>query len=78
MADGSIVDRFLPDARMLAKATPIYTTFKGWTEELRDVSDRKSLPINAAKYLAFIEQYLGIPIEMVGVGPDRRHTLVGV
>ncbi len=78
MADGSIVDRFLPDARMLAKATPIYTTFKGWTEELRDVSDRKSLPINAAKYLAFIEEYLGIPIEMVGVGPDRRHTLVGV
>jgi len=78
MADGSITDRFLPDARMLAHATPIYATLKGWTEELREVSDRKSLPINAAKYLAFVEDYLGIPIEMVGVGPDRRQTLVGV
>lgn len=78
LADGSVVDRFLPDARMLAQATPIYTTFEGWSEELREVEDRKSLPANAARYLEFIEEYLGIPIEMIGVGPDRRHTLVAV
>ena len=78
LADGSIIDRFLPDARLLAQATPIYTTFEGWTEELREVTDRKSLPRNAEKYLAFIEEYLGIPIEMVGVGPDRTQTLVAV
>lgn len=76
LADGSVVDRFLPDARMLAQATPVYTTFKGWTQELRDVTDRKSLPLNAEKYLAFIEEFLGVPIEMVGVGPDRNQTLV--
>ena len=78
LADGSVSDRFIPDARMLAQVTPIYTTFAGWTEELREVSDRGQLPTNAAKYLAFIEEYLGIPIEMVGVGPDRRQTLVAV
>lgn len=76
LADGSVVERFLPDARLLAQATPVYTTFKGWTQELRDVTDRKSLPLNAEKYLAFIEEYLGVPIEMVGVGPDRNQTLV--
>lgn len=76
MGDGSTTSRFLPDARVLANATPIYTSFEGWSEEVRDVGDRKSLPANAQKYLEFIEEYLGIPIEMVGVGPDRRQTLV--
>ncbi|MSR28125.1 MAG: adenylosuccinate synthase [Phycisphaerales bacterium] len=74
--DGSTTDRFLPDARTLAQVTPIYETFEGWDEEIREVATRSSLPPNAAKYIAFIEEYLGLPIEMIGVGPDRRHTLV--
>lgn len=76
MADGSQTTRFLPDARLLAKATPVLQSFEGWDEEIRDVADRASLPANAARYIAFIEEYLGIPVEMIGVGPDRRHTLV--
>ena len=76
MADGTTTERFLPDAHRLAGATPIYETFPGWDEEIRDIADRSSLPKHAANYIAFIERYLGIPIEMIGVGPDRKHTLV--
>ncbi len=76
MRDGSENDRFLPDARMLAQATPIYRSFLGWDEEIRDVADRASLPANAARYIEFIEEALNLPITMIGVGPDRRHTLV--
>jgi adenylosuccinate synthase len=78
LADGSVTDRFIPDAHRLEQATAMYETLPGWTEALRDVDDRRQLPANAERYLAFIEEQLNLPIDMVSVGPDRRHTLQAV
>ena len=78
LADGSITDRFIPDAHRLEQATAIYETLPGWTEALREVDDRRQLPANAERYLAFIEEQLNLPIDMVSVGPDRKHTLQAV
>jgi adenylosuccinate synthase len=78
LADGSVTDRFIPDAHRLEQATAMYETLPGWTEALREVDDRRQLPANAERYLAFIEEQLNLPIDMVSVGPDRRHTLQAV
>ena len=78
LADGSITDRFIPDAHRLEQATAIYETLPGWTEALREVDDRRQLPANAERYLSFIEEQLNLPIDMVSVGPDRKHTLQAV
>ena len=78
LADGSVTDRFIPDAHRLEQATAIFQTLPGWTEALREVDDRRQLPANAERYLSFIEDYLQLPIDMVSVGPDRRHTLQAV
>jgi adenylosuccinate synthase len=75
LADGSITERFIPDAHRLEQATAVYETLPGWTEALREVDDRRQLPANAERYLSFIEEQLNLPIDMVSVGPDRRHTL---
>ena len=50
----------------------------GWGEEIDELHDRSALPANARKYLQFIEQTLGIPVEIVSVGPERTQTLVEV
>jgi len=78
LADGSVTDRFIPDAHRLEQATAVYETLPGWTETLREVDDRRQLPANAERYLAFVEEQLNLPIDMVGVGPDRKHTLQAV
>ncbi len=75
LADGSVTERFIPDAHRLEQATAVYETLPGWTETLREVDDRRQLPANAERYLAFIEEQLNLPIDMVSVGPDRKHTL---
>ena len=75
LADGSVTNRFIPDAHRLEQATAMYERLPGWTEALREVDDRRQLPANAERYLSFIEEQLNLPIEMVSVGPDRRHTL---
>ncbi len=78
LADGSLTDRFIPDAHRLEQATAVYETLPGWTETLREVDDRRQLPANAERYLAFVEEQLNLPIDMVSVGPDRKHTLQAV
>ncbi|NBX37382.1 MAG: adenylosuccinate synthase [Planctomycetes bacterium] len=76
LPSGTVTERFLPDARLLAQVEPVYETLEGWSEDIRDASDRQALPSAARRYLDRIEKYLGVPVEMIGVGPDRAHTLV--
>ncbi len=76
LADGTVTDRFIPDAKRLEGATPVYSTFKGWTAQVSDLPDRAALPQAARDYLDAVEQHVGVPVSMVSVGPERTQTLV--
>ena len=56
--------------------SPVYTKFKGWKEDLTAISDSKNLPNEFNSYVAFIENYLNLPITIVSVGPDRKQTII--
>ena len=73
-ADGTITDRFIPDAERMHGFTPVYETFAGWERELTTCTDREDLPREAQAYLGFVEQFVGIPVELVSVGPERTQT----
>ena len=77
MPDGSVTERFIPDARGLLDAQPIWETLPGWQGEIDDTQDRADLPPEALGYLARIEEILGLPIHLVSVGPERTQTLEG-
>mgnify|MGYP002402136199 CR=1 FL=1 len=72
---GPVTDRFLPDAHDLAEVTPVYETLPGFSEEITAATTRAALPPNAHRYIAFIEKYVGLPVEIVSVGPDRAQTI---
>ncbi len=54
---------------------PIYTEFKGWKEDLTEMSDASQLPKELNDYIDFLEKELEIPIKIVSVGPDRKQTI---
>lgn len=54
---------------------PVYKTFKGWTEDLTICRSKSDLPANFNAYLAFLEAELGMPIQIISVGPDREQTI---
>ncbi|WP_292943772.1 adenylosuccinate synthase [Olleya sp. UBA1516] len=54
---------------------PIYTEFKGWSEDLTKMSEASQLPKELNDYIAFLEKELEIPIKIVSVGPDRKQTI---
>lgn len=75
LPDGTLTDRFPPDAATLDDIEPIYETFEGWSGT-DNVSEREQLPAAAQRYLSFIESTLGLPIELLSVGPDRSQTIM--
>ena len=54
---------------------PIYTDFKGWSEDLTEMSEASQLPKELNDYISFLEEELEIPIKIVSVGPDRKQTI---
>lgn len=75
LPDGSRTDRFFPDADRLADIEPVYETLPGWRDDVRTITERRALPANARRYLERIEAFVGVPIEIVSVGPERTQTL---
>lgn len=48
-------------------------TFEGWEDDLRDVRRIADLPAAARTYVKAIETMVGVPLELVSVGPEREH-----
>lgn len=60
----------------LAKCEPIYEELQGWSEDLTGMETYEELPENAKKYIAKIEELVGVNVDMVSVGPNRAQTIV--
>jgi adenylosuccinate synthase len=63
------------DPLILDQVKPIYETMPGWRADLSHVREIAKLPEKAIDYVLRLQELVGVPIEMVSVGPDRRQTL---
>ncbi|OGO72687.1 MAG: hypothetical protein A3G84_06935 [Chloroflexi bacterium RIFCSPLOWO2_12_FULL_71_12] len=66
----------MPPTAMLERATPRYEHLEGWGCAITAVTDRALLPLQAKAYLRRIEETVGAPVGMVGIGPERTATLL--
>jgi adenylosuccinate synthase len=73
--NGEIVTEFPTSTELVTKAEPVYEYLPGWTEDLTKIKAVKDLPRNVLKYVEFVAQQAGAPIDVVSVGPDRDQTL---
>jgi adenylosuccinate synthase len=70
-ADGRRFERFPDNQSLLHAVTPVYEELPGWSIDLSDCTEAHDLPPAARDYVAFLEQQVGVPISLVGVGPGR-------
>lgn len=73
IVDGKETDRFPFDTA--AEITPVYTEFKGWNQDLTGIRKEEDLPQAFKDYVKFMEDYLGVPIKIISLGPDREATI---
>ena len=70
------VDTFPASRTALDKAQPVTKKFPGWKQSLSAITAFSALPQPARDYIAFIERYTGVPVDIISVGPDREQTIV--
>lgn len=54
---------------------PVYKEFKGWNCDMTGIRKESDLPKDFADYIKFMEEYLGVPISIISLGPDRDATI---
>jgi adenylosuccinate synthase len=59
----------------LRQVKPIYETLPSWQEDITGVRELDDLPANARAYIERIGEIVGVPVEMVSVGPARDQTI---
>ena len=71
--DGAETDQVPFD--IAAKIDPVYTEFPGWKKDLTEIRKESGLPQEFKNYIKFMEDYLGVPISIISLGPDREATI---
>ena len=68
--NGQEIDEF-PFPFLLEDCSPVIEYLDGWKCDVSKVRKWEDLPIQARKYVEFVEKNINCPIKIVSVGPDR-------
>ena len=68
--DGKLTDEF-PFPAILDKAEPVIEYLDGWKCDISGVRTWEDLPVQARKYVEYLEEAIGCHIGYVSVGPER-------
>ena len=74
--DGKRVEEVPASQSDFHHAKPIYEYLDGWKEDISNCKKFEELPINAQKYVKYLEEISGAPMSAIGVGPGRDQTIV--
>ena len=53
----------------------VYEERKGWNSTLENISSFGDIPMELSDYIKYIENEVGVPVDIVSIGPDRKQTL---
>ena len=73
--NGTQIKHFPSSLSHLAKCSPVYKTFTGWSSSDIDIS-KGIIPVEMRVFLDFISESLNIPISIVSLGPGRDETII--
>ncbi|MFH1035964.1 MAG: adenylosuccinate synthase [Pseudomonadota bacterium] len=76
LPDGGTMQSLPASLNKLAQCQPIYEELDGWEEDITGVRAYADLPATCRAYLERLVQYVGAPLVMVSVGPDREATIM--
>ena len=73
--DGKKIKRIPASLEAFQRCRPVYTTLKGWPEDISGARKLEDLPAAARRYLERVEKLTGVGVGLVGVGQDRNATI---
>ncbi|MBA2256524.1 MAG: adenylosuccinate synthetase, partial [Thermoleophilaceae bacterium] len=73
--EGASFDDFPYHQSIVHKSVGDYEVVPGWSEDIGDARRFEDLPPEARDYLELISDHVGVPVVLVGVGPDREQMI---
>jgi adenylosuccinate synthase len=73
--EGAILDSFPYHQSILHGATPEYEELPGFDVNIEECREEGDLPQAARDYIAYIADFVKVPVRLVGVGPDRDQVV---
>lgn len=74
--DSEITQEYPISLTQKQEAVPLYRELEGWTEDISQAKKYSELPKAAQTYIEFIESQTGLPVTLIGVGPERNQLIV--
>lgn len=74
--NGKVTTDFSTNVDFLTNSTAVYEEFDGNFGDISKCKTRKELPENAQKYLARIEEFVGVPVKFIGTGAGREAMII--
>ena len=75
---GKTYTEFPRQQRVLYNCQPVYTDLPGWQEDITGAREFGDLPVQARRYVEFIEDKVGVAVNWVSVGPERAQVVARV
>ncbi|KAK9759652.1 Adenylosuccinate synthase [Basidiobolus ranarum] len=69
--NGKVLESFPADLKVLGEVEVQYESLPGWESDISKCRKFEELPVDAQKYVKFIENFLGTKVEWIGVGASR-------
>ncbi len=76
LLEGENWDTPPPTLENLQRVKPIYETIPGWMCSTKDITTLEALPKQARVYIDRICELIGVPVNLISVGPERHRTIV--
>src|SRR5215211_1105732 len=74
-ANGASFDHFPYHQSVLHHAGGEYDELAGWDEDITECRSEEELPQAARDYLAYLSDFIGVPIALISVGPGREQII---
>lgn len=74
--DGERFNDMPLDQTSFHHAKPVYEYLPGWSEDITGVRSFDDLPVNAQRYIEFLEDVARVRVSVIGVGAGREAAIV--
>ncbi len=73
--EGAVFEEFPYHQSILHASSAEYEELPGFAGEIGNARSEADLPPEARDYLRYVSEFVGVPIRLVGVGPDREQVV---
>ena len=74
--DGKKIAGYPDDIELLGRVEAEYVELEGWKTNLRGCRTFESMPLAARTFVETVERHVGVPVTMIGVGPERDDCVI--